>query len=1221
MAGYGSLSRADRPSNLSRDNSIEPSSRPTSSHGNATATKGLDTERTPRDEFVRPALPHHSRSKSVASSVHERDQAQDETSPPSPSKRWSPTKSSWLESALNKPDSPKPKQPPPAQPAWMAEINRIKQQRSSVDLGKNASAEPFGSGRTSPIKDVQLKPAALRKFETSKADISSEPEKIARSPSPRKFDTPKKEVPSEPERLAEPSSKPKPAISPKPSIKNNEITATAADPMPKQDEPDTTEAAAAPVEETPTKATSNPDVAGTMKTTVRPLSSAKPKPDTPPKKDFRAGLKSRQAIDDASKKGEPTEFQNVFGKLRKAETKNYVAPDLLKNNILSGKNALNVTGGPKPTVRRDEFRESLVKKKSAMILKAQDEGSVLKKSEGHSEPAQTPEAIAKRGALGRADSGSKPPPPEKPKQATPEALARKKSLRVIKPAVDDKPVQPGPLFATKEPAKTSKLADRFNPALAGILARGPPPLTTNKSTSSADGMESPARAVQEEAKTGPAPELQHMTKGRARGPKRRAPAAKQATSAPEKTTPEKVTPATTVPLVKPEHVLPSSVPSKTNGASEDLPVTKTPIRQSIAGKPATPAKSPRITSGQFGKSIAEPSKKPVSLESAQDITMKSPRPESVVSPRNSSSPGVPKKPVSLDPERRVSGSISTPQKPAAPQLAQSPKAPSPAPSQSRFSRPLPTPPNATNADVESPKTTALKEIPPPNAAVTPSREQSSPERSTFASVKNATATWARQSASSSPLATRTKSPIKLPTKADEEAAMQDAGLVRSPEPTSTSKTPVTSSPQPKSPLPSESKPVPAKPKPTGLGFTLSSLSGYLPARSRESSPQITANDIPVSPPASGRPQSEPFRGSPVPAKHDGMFAEFFDEAPVTESRLPESIDTVHILRTPPLDLGPAGKIRTLRKQIQEVTGDGKLTSISPHEEHILFQDSMYLCNHIFGDSKGLKHTNVYLWAGNGVAEPTLEDVQLFARNYAKQNQGQLLTIRQGQEPPSFFDALGGIVITRRGAKPAAKEFMLCGRRHIGHLAFDEVESSLKSLCSAFPYLVSTSSGKMYLWKGRGCSAEELSGARLMGMDLAPAGDFIEVDEGSESQEFINSFPPPAVPTKGPAIPRSADHWRYKATSEKYRARLYKIEQTQGPSGWGQALQVSSSFFAPLLRRPSWSGPNAEQRPQTPVTPKTPGGVTMSVKEIMPFSQRDLEPESIYILDAFFEMYM
>jgi hypothetical protein len=355
----------------------------------------------------------------------------------------------------------------------------------------------------------------------------------------------------------------------------------------------------------------------------------------------------------------------------------------------------------------------------------------------------------------------------------------------------------------------------------------------------------------------------------------------------------------------------------------------------------------------------------------------------------------------------------------------------------------------------------------------------------------------------------------------------------------------------------------------------------------------------------------------MPVKHDGMFAEFFDEAPVTEGSLSEAIDTVHILRSPPIDFSPSGKIRTMRKQIQEVTGDGKLMAIPVQEEHILFQDSMYLCNHIFGDSKGTKNTDVYLWAGNGVAEPTIEDVQLFAKNYAKQNQGRLVTIRQGQEPPNFFDALGGIVITRRGAKPAAKEFMLCGRRHLGHLAFDEVESSLKSLCSAFPYLISTSTGKTYLWKGRGCSAEELSGARLMGMDLAPTGDFTEIDEGSEPQDFINAFPPPTH--KGPAIPRSADHWRYKATSEKYRARLYKMEQTSNASGWGQALQVSSSFFA-TLRRPSWSGTNAEQRPQTPVTPGA-SGVTTSVREIMPFSQRDLEPESVYVLDAFFEMYM
>ena len=463
--------------------------------------------------------------------------------------------------------------------------------------------------------------------------------------------------------------------------------------------------------------------------------------------------------------------------------------------------------------------------------------------------------------------------------------------------------------------------------------------------------------------------------------------------------------------------------------------------------------------------------------------------------------------------------------------------------------------------------------------------------------------------------------------------MEDAGLASRDEPVQSVEEP---------------KPQPAKPKPLGLGLgslggSLSGLGNFVAARakSRESSPQPPSSakgpTFPISPPASGdRPLSEPFKASPMPEKSDSLFAEFFDEPPVTEGELPANIDTSQILKSPPLDLGPSSKIRTLRKQIQEITGDGKLISVPMNEEHVLYQDSMYLCTHVFGDAKGARQTEVYLWSGNGVADPTLEDVQLFGRNIAKQNQGKLIVIRQGKETPNFFEALGGIVITRRGSPPAAKEYMLCGRRHLGHIAFDEVDFTPKSFCSGFAYLVATSSGKVFLWKGRGCSAEELSAARLMGMDINSSGELLEIDEGSETPDLLSAFPPPpssSVTGKPPAIPRSADHWRYKATSDKYRARLFRVEQATGGSGWGAGLQVSS-FFA-QLRRPSWGGSpgsspvrgagandkNAE-RPQTPSTPKSPmPQVTTKVVEVMPFCQRDLEPEFVYVLDAFFEMYM
>jgi hypothetical protein len=1215
---YGTLPKPDsRPTSLSRDNSMEPSSRPGSSSSNMTITKDAakgPVEGASRTEFAKPALPHHSRSKSVASTFSEPKEQHEDTSPPSPSKRWSPSKSSWLESALNKPESPKLKQPPPAQPAWMSEISRIKQQRGSVDMGKGSPfqsppLEPT-SGRSSPIKDVKLKPTSLRRSESPNKEAHTEAAKLVKP--------------------AEPSPKPKPVLSPKPSIaatremsppqepEASEVSIDATMDAPEATTSEPTSPTRELSEQTPPSAPAPAEKPKPLSSVGRfakdsPLSSpaAKAKPDTPPKKDFRANLKSRQ-LSDTPKNSNVSELQSVFGKLRKAETKNYVAPDTLKDNILRGKSGLAVTGGPKPSVRRDEFRDSLVTKKAAMLAKAQEEGSAAhKRADSASKPAETPEALAMRKNLGRAESFSNAPAAkEKEADATPEAISRLKSIRSSKPVPAEKPEQSqtpvasrelprtiqqsptrkeGPSVSSlvgKELPKNSKLAGRFNPALANMLARGPPSMASKPggSTESADSGSKPA----DEEPTKSAPELTHMTKGRARGPKRRTPAAKQTakTGNNEKEEAEKVNPIASVPLVKAEHILPSSQPFQTSKTDEDFSVTRTPVRDSLKEKPLTPSKSPELTRKLEKSPTPEPPKKPASLELNRRVS-------SDVHAAAKKSP--------------FSKPVETPKKPIIQSKDVSTRSPVPAvqtpptngkANPSVSSRPLPVPP-------VRPETHALKEISPPNTEVTPVRQTPSPEKSTF-SVKGATSLWSRQSASSSPAPARVRSPIKLPTRADEEAAMETAGL-RSAEPTDTAPL------QPRAP----------KPKPVGLGLgSLGSLGGFVAAKSRESSPPkpYSPKQSPLSPPMSGgRPQSEPFKASPAPEKPQGLFAEFFDEMPVTTGELPEGIDTVHILKNPPYDSGPNGKIRTLRKQIHEITGDGKLISVPVQEEHVLYQDCMYLCTHVFGDSRGARLTEVYLWSGNGVAEPTLDDVQVFARNYARQQQGKLTTMRQGKETPNFFDALGGIVITRRGsnANPTQRAYMLCGRRHLGHIAFDEVDYSLKSLCSGFAYIISTESGKVYLWKGKGSGAEELSGARLMGMDLTPTGEFLEVDEGSEPQELFNVFPPSEA--KGPAIPRSADHWRYKAKADRYQVRLYKIEQQQS-SGWG-SLQVSA-YFPALLRRPSWqfSRDTIAERPQTPSTPKSLS-TTTKVVEIMPFAQRDLEPEHIYVLDAFFEMYM
>jgi len=179
---------------------------------------------------------------------------------------------------------------------------------------------------------------------------------------------------------------------------------------------------------------------------------------------------------------------------------------------------------------------------------------------------------------------------------------------------------------------------------------------------------------------------------------------------------------------------------------------------------------------------------------------------------------------------------------------------------------------------------------------------------------------------------------------------------------------------------------------------------------------------------------------------------------------------------------------------------------------------------------------VYFWAGDEVPEAVVEDVQVFLSREARSLGGRLIKLRQGKETAEFLQALGGIVITRRGSRNKYDYLapnMLCGRRYLGQVVFDEVDFSPKSLCSGFPYLV-TQQGKCYLWKGKGSDVDELSCARLIGTDLALMGELVEVEDGKEPGAFWNMF-------DGGSKTGSADHWRLKPNYDRYCGRLFRSD--------------------------------------------------------------------------------
>lgn len=1138
MGGIAPLVES-RPSSISREGSPRLISRPTSSHSNATVTPIIGEDDRPGtstslasdvsgsqfDENFPNPIPRQSKSPALAEEL---------MSPPaSPSKKWSPTKSSWLENALNKPDSPKIKSPAPHQPAWMSELSRAKQPRGSVDLGKGGSnfkevsigglvrSPPLGAGYKPPT--IGGLPSGFSAGVAAKSRTGSIDDAAQRStsPDPTKANGKASAILSE---------------KPPPPDQSNDQDHIA------KDKPDVPAATKPTISPAATRTTPQLD------SHTVPPTTTKSKPETPPKRNHRSPLKLRQTSGEIKTREEP-EFKNVFGNLKRTQTKNYVAPDELKDTILRGKSGLAQTGGPKDTERKDEFRESILQKKQGMVPPS---ASTRITSASSKIPGQsTPEAIAKRKVLARSVSSQSMGSVEEEKQASkPEALAKLAHLR-------DKPKSKSPEKKLNAPATIPKglgpkngLGGNFESSLAGILQRGPSPMAGKPAVAvSSDGKPDGQFPEEEREPDKPSegPQLTHITKARARGPKRRLPTASKQEELANSPHAESVL---------------QSGPRDATPAMENQP----PVTAQLSKPQASPV------------SPSKPEPRPLSNITHNNNNNR--KPSQPLSPRKPSTTIAP-------PADIKSASPKVPIANQEMQLRSSPTKQEPGTSQRDANRRQPLAPTSV-ATSDAPLERSQTQEPQPSSsrALEKRETEANDDGLPLPSVKGAAAIWGQAAKPSQ--ASRARPPVKLPTRKDEEAAMEEAGL-RAKEPISLAvKTPLKEHQQS-----SERKNSPA---------TRSPKSPPLPASKPSSIASRVASTTLPPPVAAQTP-------SPVtkPSQMSGFFAEIFDEPLSSKSKI--TIDTQAILDSRS-STDSSQKIKTLRKQIFEISNNGKSAPVPSQEEHILFEESLYLCTHVFGTLTGRRTTEVYLWCGDGVPAATVEDAQLFAKKFAKDNNGKLVILKQGKETKNFFQALGGIVITRRGSGSTAgasagagATYMLCGRQHVGQIAFDEVDFSPRSLCRGFPYIVSATAGKLYLWKGSGSGADELGCARLIGMDLGLTGEIEEVDEDREPDGFWKSFPD----EQGNSVSERAlggQHWHLKPSCEKYTARLFNIGTPRPKSGSGP-IQGAMQW----VRR--GSGPASD----------TSASSTAQIREVMPFAQSDLSDDGVFVLDAFFEIFV
>ncbi|KAE8160681.1 hypothetical protein BDV40DRAFT_289891 [Aspergillus tamarii] len=1242
------------------------SHRPSSSHSEATIVKESERPATPPVSGIgatrpdgspgRPQLELHTR---PASALENNDTSSLPPTSPVVSrtmdpKRWSPTKSTWLESALNRPDSPRHKKQPSQSTTW----SRERQSRGSIDMGR--------SNTFKEVTPVGLMRTAAPGSHSKSSSVSGMPDLFGTPDTTNKA----KETPAE---------------ATTPDIEGNNIP---------------------PAEESTT---------GPSKTT-----------ETAPE-NFRANLRKRDVVKDQGPKEEP-EFKNVFGKLKKTESSNYVPSDELKDNILRGKAALNATGGPKKNQKVDELKESILKQREAIKSSG---GSLRRNTAGESDAPMkvVPEAIAKRHNLTKSSSAksnvSDTPASLSPREpGTPqlspqlpselERVDRSPSPQLFteehKPDIPDtqehipEPDYPiskqnsknevneskGPLEnavigeqkksseeaiqpvralpsgnveqATNPPASPEglatkgKLAGRINPALAGLLSRGPPAAVNGSNN---------ALPVNHTVSSAPSPAaaLTHMTKNRARGPKRRLPnpVASEAIDPPSKEATESYEIPDFPDMNEPEDL-------------DSAPVEPTP-RESLPSSAMEEKKDPIQGFGPKAESATREVSPPPNEETGAIIKSFVPKTESTTQgvPQSldievdASMDPAPKEETSLEEPLQFSdakedqlltvdsSSKGTPGFQDAPQVSSSTENEAPTvdsvlkeeeiiiqepvtPSSNEGTIPV----NCTSQrDTISSRLTMSSDTGESETMSPASKEDTNVQQIPLSSeIKRPEPIGSLESKETgsrslpSPTIMRSEVPSMDPVLEKETEPQADPASPDIKEPDSS--LPCTQSPAGNSsgwPLPDGDIPAPAASE-TGLALPSPSTTGK-PTEFKRSIPHMAERDSrqkfgelqskpatefekltqkfekahedienrresfkPVPPPKAApstptpefrqsrsspihfsSPSPSPLRSSfkqnqiypsptayrrnasgmspssprdkslpspPVPPKSSPS-ADQADESLEAISgffrTFPNSRDSVNIDAQLMLtSKNENQKIRTLRKQMWEITGDGKKQDLPVNQEYILYEGSMYLCVHLF-EADGGARSEAHLWCGD----------DSFSKKVAKENGCKLEVIKQGKETARFIQALGGILITRRGLSSRSSSsafFMLCGRKHLGQM----------SLCPGYPFVISA------------IAAEEVGAARLIGMDLGLTGEFEEVAEGEEPESFFECFPQYGESEDY----MRPDYWRLKPNHACYRPRLL-------PGFW--------------LRRPGSASP------------------------IEPFCQKDIKANGIYILDTFFEIYV
>lgn len=252
-----------------------------------------------------------------------------------------------------------------------------------------------------------------------------------------------------------------------------------------------------------------------------------------------------------------------------------------------------------------------------------------------------------------------------------------------------------------------------------------------------------------------------------------------------------------------------------------------------------------------------------------------------------------------------------------------------------------------------------------------------------------------------------------------------------------------------------------------------------------------------------------------------------------------NVDVDALLKFVPPTFSPDPKIHTISVEILSINNGTAIPVL--RDPHIFYDTEVLVIVHrVKARDSGLVSTKVWCWHGKQCQFGEREEKK--ADELARRYGSTLETVFQRREPPELVHVLGGKLAIRQGIRArwsSENTAMHLVRSSGEHIIIDEVDLSIRNLCSGYSYCISILD-QIYVWHGCGSTPKERNAAQDYAQASAVKGTSVtelrEGDNDVDDEMFWMVLGDSGDYAK-------ADYWKFRNASTPSDPRCWIVDAT------------------------------------------------------------------------------